>query len=468
MNSSTSDANFRAGQQATIVADSDYLPFHRKLTYAFTDGAGNLLYCIISSYMLYFFTNIFGLSIGVAGTLLLIGRFIDAIGAPTMGILVDHTNSKYGKSRPWFLWMAIPFALFVWLLFTTPDWSGGAKVAYAGIMYVLADLSYTAISTPITSVLPNLTNDTNERNSANSIRMAMGNVGNFFAVTFIIPFAELLGRGNNQRGWSIGVGIYSIVALIMLVVAFLDMREKNLETEKVLSIKESFKAAKNNWPWMFIVGANLLYWAGYMVRNSSMAYYFQYNMNSKGLISLFNGFSIIQVIGMLAVPYLAKYLNKWGATSLMLALTIVGQIWMGLSGKNVFMLMVGWCIACIGAGSACTMFFAMASDTVDYGEWKNGIRAPGFLTAIAASFCIQMGSGLGSYVCSQVLNFFGFAAGHQQSAQSLFGIRITFIWVPIIIYALSLIIMIFYRKWENHEPVVKADLDKIHAAEQQE
>lgn len=444
------------------IKDGDHLPFHRKITYAFTDGAGNLLYCIISTYMLYFFTDVFGLSVGLAGTLLLIGRFIDAIGAPTMGILVDHTNSKYGKSRPWFLWMAFPFAIFVWLLFTTPNLSGGAKVAYAGIMYVLADLSYTAVSTPITSVLPNLTNDTDERNSANSIRMAMGNVGNFFAVTFIIPLASYLGNGNNQKGWSLAVGIYAVVALIMLIVAFVDMREKNLESEKILSIKESFKAAKNNWPWVFIVAGNLLYWAAYMVRNSSMAYYFQYNMDSKGLISVFNGFSIIQVLGMLAVPYVARYLHKWGATALMLGLTIIGQIWMGFSGNNVIMLLIGWCIACIGAGSACTMFFAMASDTVDYGEWKNGIRAPGFLTAIAASFCIQMGSGLGSYICSQILKIFGFVAGQQQTSQSLFGIRLTFIWVPIVIYAVALIIMIFYRKWEKHEAVVNTDLRQRH------
>lgn len=98
--------------QEMATAKQDYLPWHRRITYGFTDMSGNLLYCIISSYMLYFFTNVFGLTVGVAGVLLLIGRFFDALGAPVMGILVDHTHSKYGKNRPWFLWMALPFALF--------------------------------------------------------------------------------------------------------------------------------------------------------------------------------------------------------------------------------------------------------------------------------------------------------------------------------------------------------------------
>ncbi|KGH81800.1 hypothetical protein X415_05465 [Oenococcus oeni S14] len=124
------------GSATKVQKLDERLPFHRKLTYGFTDMSGNLLYCIISGYMLYFFTNVFGMSIGTAGVLLLIGRIFDAVGAPVMGILVDHTHSKYGKSRPWFLWMSLPFAIFVWLLFTTPSLTGTAKIMYGAIIYI--------------------------------------------------------------------------------------------------------------------------------------------------------------------------------------------------------------------------------------------------------------------------------------------------------------------------------------------
>lgn len=334
-NTNTNDRVNGEVDAAKKMLAQDKLPFHRKITYGFTDLSGNLLYCIISSYMLYFFTNVFGLSVGVAGVLLLIGRIFDAIGAPIMGILVDHTHSKYGKSRPWFLWGALPFAIFVWLLFTTPDISNTAKIIYAGVMYILADFSYTAMSTPITSVLPNLTTNTDDRMQANSIRLVLGNVGNFFAVTFIIPFADLLGQGNDQRGWSLAVGIYAIVAFILLIIAFFDMREKNIAKEKIISIKESLKATKGNWPWVIIVLANLAYWTAYTVRNSALPYYFQYNLGDKSLISFFNGFSIIQVIGMASVPFVVKLLHKWGSTVFFLSLTIVGQIWLGLAGSNI-------------------------------------------------------------------------------------------------------------------------------------
>ena len=455
-NSANTDHNVAAAQ---ALLANDRLPFHRKVTYGFTDMAGNLLYCIVGSYMLYFFTNVFGLSVGTAGSILLLGRFIDAIGAPVMGVLVDHTHSKYGKSRPWFLWMALPFTIFIWLLFTTPSLSSTAKVVYAGGMYILAELAYTAMSTPITSVLPNLTSNSDDRMAANSIRLVLGNVGNFFAVTFIMPLANIMGHGNEQHGWSVAVGIYAIVGLILLLIGFLDMREKNIENDEIITIKESLKATKGNWPWILIVLANLIYWTAYSARNAALPYYFQYNLDDKSLISFFNGFSIIQIIGMASVPFFCRFLHKWGTTVFMLAMTMVGQVWIGFAGSNVTSALIGWCLACIGSGSACTMFFAMDGDTVDFGEWKTGIRANGFLTAMGASFCIQMGSGFGSFIAARIMATFGFSAAKaSQSAASLHSISFTFIWIPVIIYAFSLICMIIYRKWEKHEPIVQEDL----------
>ncbi|ARN91156.1 sodium:solute symporter [Levilactobacillus brevis] len=445
---------------------ADKLPFHRKLTYGFTDMAGNLLYTLVGSYMLYFFTNVFGLNVGTAGALLLLGRFIDALGAPVMGVLVDHTHSKYGKNRPWFLWMALPFTVSIWLLFTTPALSGTMKVVYAGTMYIVAELAYTALSTPITSVLPNLSANSNERTSANSIRMVLGNVGNFFAVTFVMPLAALLGDGNDQRGWSLAVGLYAIIAFIIIIIAFMDMREKNIGDEKIITIHESIKATKKNWPWVLIVSANLLLWIAYSARNAALPYYFQYNLNDKGLISVFNGVSIIQIVGMASVPFVVKYLHKWGTTILMLAMTMVGQVWIGFAGDNVTLGLIGWCLACIGSGSAMTMFFSMVGDTVDFGEWKTGIRANGFLTAMGASFCIQMGSGIGSFIAARILSTFGFTAAKSiQSSSSLSAINFTFIWVPVIIYAFSALCMVFYRKWEKHEPVVNEELAERRASE---
>lgn len=438
----------------------DKMPLHRKITYSFTDLSGNLLYCIISSYILFFFTDVYGLSVGVAGVLLLIARFFDALDAPIWGIIIDHTHSKYGQSRPWFLWMAFPFAIFVWLLFTTPDLSGTAKIAYAGIIYILAGIAYTGVSTPITSVLPNLTANTEERTIANTFRMVGGNIGNFLAITFIFPLAAFFGDGDrtSQRGWSLAVLVYDVVAVILLLIAFADMHEKNIERVKPIPIKKSFQAAKYNWPWILIVVANVLYWMGFMSRNSTLAYYFQYNMGDAGLISLFNGFSIIQVIGMASIPFIVKFFSKWGTTVFGLAVASLGQLFMALVGDNITAMLVGWAFACIGSGIACSMFFAMVGDTVDYGEWKNGIRASGFLTAIGSSFCIKLGSGFGTFIPSLILKAFHYVPNQTQTASALGAIRFAFIWLPVIIFVINMIPMVLYKKFEDHEPIVTRDL----------
>lgn len=448
-------------EAAKVIEDK--LPLHRKITYSFTDMSGNLLYCIISSYLLFFFTDVFGLSVGVAGTLLLIARFFDAVDAPIWGIIIDHTHSKYGQSRPWFLWMALPFALFVWLLFTTPNITGTAKIIYAGVMYILAGVAYTGMSAPITSVLPNLTSNTEERTVANSFRMVGGNIGNFFAITFIIPLATLLGTGNNQKGWSLAVLLYAVVAVILLLIAFWDMREKNIERTKSIPIKQSFKAAKRNWPWVLIVTANVIYWIGFTVRNSTLAYFFQYNMNNTNLISVFNGFTIIQVIGMASIPLIVKVFKKWGTTVFGLVLASLGQLLMGVVGNSIPALLVGWVIASIGSGIAVSMFFNMVGDTVDYGEWKNGIRSSGFLTAIGTSFCIKLGAGFGAFIPSLIMNAFNYVPNHAQTAGVLGAIKFSFMWLPIIIFVINIIPMIMYKKYEDHEPVVICDLNARRA-----
>ncbi len=440
--------------------NKDRLPLHRKITYSFTDLAGNLLYCIIGSYSLYYFTDVYGLSVATAGTILLLARFIDAFDAPVWGIIIDRTKSPKGKSRVWFLRMGIPFAISVWLLFTTPPLTGGAKVAYAAIMYIIAGICYTGVSTPITSVLPNLTSNQEERTLANTFRMIGGNIGNFLAITFILPLVAFFGGGDAQKGWSLAVGFYAIIACFLILVAYFDMEEKNVNIGIKVSLKESFKAAKGNWPWVLIIIGNILFWLGLTARSSALIYFFQYNMGNQALVSVFNGISIIQIVGMAMIPFLVKRFNKWGSTILGFIIAIIGQIGLSFFTDNITMMIIFWCIACIGSGMACSLFFQMVGDTVDFGQWKTGIRASGFLTAIGSSFCIKMGAGLGGFIPSMIMNNAGYVPEATQSAESLAAIQFSFIWVPAIAFAFAIIPMLIYRKFESNEQNIRLELSR--------
>lgn len=434
------------------------VPLLGRLSYGLTDGCGNLLYCIIGSYLLYFYTDVFGLSIGTAGAILLFTRLLDAVDAPIWGFIVDHTKSKYGRSRPYFLWLCVPFAVFMWLTFTTPDLSGTAKVVYAVVTYILAGIFYTGIQTAITSILPNLTNQTGERVILNTFRMVGGNVGAFICMTFTLPLVAYFGGGDEQKGFSLTLAFFGVIAVILFILAFRNMREVNVEKLQSIPVKDSLKTIRGNWPWILVVTANLIFWVALTVRLSTVVYYCQYYLGDKDMTALINGLMLIQVIGMLAIPLLVKKFAKYGTMIFGFLLVGLGHIAIFFIGGNIQLLMILWAVASIGQGIACSMPFAMLSDTVDFGEWKTGIRASGFLTAIGSAFCIKAGSGIGGFIPAAVMDLFGYIPNAVQSETALFGIQVVFTWLPALIFLCGIIPMLFYRKYERNEEKILQEL----------
>lgn len=429
-----------------------------KLAYASTDTAGNLLYCTLTSFVLYFYTDVFGISVGMAGTILLVARIFDSLDAPIWGLIIDHTNSKYGKSRPWFLWLAVPFGLFLVLTFLTPDLPTHQKAIYAMVTYLITGILYTGISTPITAILPNLSNDSDERVQLNSFRMIGGNLGYFVTASFTLPLVAFFGGGNDQKGFLMTTAVYAIIGILMFFFAFAKTEEINQSSDESLPIKDSFKAVKSNWPWVIIILGNIMYWLGNTARTSTVIYYAQYNLDNKNLASVLNGLVLAQVIGVAMIPFIVKRLSKAHTMILGLLIAAAGQICLGLAGSNFILLCGSWIITALGTGIAVSMPFAMLSDTVDYGEWKNGIRAAGFLTAVGSSFCIKMGSGIGGFLPSMIMEAFGYKPNVEQSASALSAIHFSFIWLPAICFALGALVMVFYGKYEKQEGRIKEEL----------
>lgn len=445
------------------------LPVLEKISYSFTDMAGNLLYVTISSYILYFYTDVFDISVAGAGLILLIARVADAISAPVWGSIVDHTHTKWGQSRPYFLWLAIPFAIATFLAFTAPNLHGTAKLVYAGTTYILAaGVIYTGIQTPITAILPNMTGDAGERIGANTYRMVGGALGSFITSTFALPLVALLGRGNDKVGFMWTVTIFGVVAVILLFTAFRNVRERTVAVTKPIPFKDSLKATVGNAPWDLLVISFAIYWIAQADRNGISVYYAKYNLGNAQLVSVFNGLQVVGILATISVPFVVKVTNKTAAMLIGLAIGAVGQAMMAFVGNNFALVITAWIIGIMGASLAIAMPFAMLADTVDYGEWKTGIRASGFLTAVGSAFCIQLGSGFGSFIPSKIMAAAGFVANKSQSASSLASIRFCFIWLPIIIYAIVGAIMLFYHRYEKMEPKIKADLAARHIEESNE
>ena len=328
---------------------------------------------------------------------------------------------------------------------------------------------YTGIQTPITAILPNLTSDPVERNNANSFRMLGGNIGSFITSSFTIPLVGFFGAalgGGDKTGFMVVTALYGVIAIVLLVLAFKNLRERNYHPElnKPIPFKDSLRAAKGNWPWIILVVAFVIYWIAQSTRNGVAVYYAKYNLGNENLTSLFNGVQVIGIVGTLAMPILANKLKNKTLTMIIgLAIGAIGQILMPLAGSNVALAVTFWTIGVIGAAIACGMPFGMLADTVDYGEWKTGIHAAGFLTAVGSAFCIQVGSGFGAFLPLEIMNANGYVANAEQTPQALNAISFCFIWLPVIVYAIVAAIMCFYRKYEKMEPQIKAELAERHA-----
>lgn len=137
---------------------------------------------------------------------------------------------------------------------------------------------------------------------------------------------------------------------------------------------------------------------------------------------------------------------------------IFGQVLIGFAGMNLPLIITGWIIGCLGIGFAVSMPFALVGAAVDYGEWRNGINAAGLLTAFATTFCTKLGSGIGGMISAKVMAAFGYVAGKTQTAASLHGISISFIWVTVIALVVAIVPLLFYGKFEKMEKQVNDEL----------
>lgn len=435
--------------------------FLERLSYANFDFSGQLVATIVASYLMYYFTDVAMIPVAAAGTILLIARVGDAIMTPIWGMAVDLTHTKWGKARPYFLWLSIPYVAAAIMLFWTPDLSTNAKIWYCAIVYLIYGAIFLGLNAPITTILPLLTDSSRDRVVLNSWRLAGSNIGVFVVNSLTLPLVAFFGSGNDVKGFRIFVIIFAILCLAGQLFSFKNVRERVVPKTERVTLRGGIRAMKNNWPWFIIVIGNFVFWIAQQGRQQSMVYYFTYYFNDKSLVTFFNSISIIQLLGVISIPFLNKYLSKSRIWALGLGGAVLGQFIIMFSGLNLVGAIIGWLVANIGSGIAVSMPFAMLGSAVDYGEWKNGINAAGLLTTIGSSFCMSMGQGLAGVFNSKIMDIFGYVAGQTQTAHALTGIQVSFHWVTIIGYAIAIIPLLMYQKYEKMETQITADLKKV-------
>jgi GPH family glycoside/pentoside/hexuronide:cation symporter len=456
-----------------VPADQkNQVAWKERFSYSLSDFACNLSFQMVGTYLMIFYTDTFGISAAAVGTLFLVARIVDAFDGPFWGIMIDHTHTKWGKSRPYWLWFSIPFAVFCVLVFTTPNLSLTGKLIWAYVTYIGVDILYSAVNIPITSILPSLTSNPQERVTLSTIRQFMGTAGATIITGITLGMVAFFGGGSttSAHGWFIWALIVGVIVVILFGIVFKNTHERvqTKSSRQSIPIKESLKALRKNWPWAIIIFINFIYWLGMQTRSQVTVYFFKYNMHDASIASLVLSLQLVALVAVVLTPATAKIIGKRNTMLGGMILACVGQLLLslGASHLSVGMIIFATIVGYLGTGYVSGLIAVMLADAVDYGEWVNGVRAEGIVTSFS-SFSAKLGMGIGGAITGAILASSGYVANHTQTASALHGIEMNYIWVPLLGFGLSAIALLFYHV-DGIEKKMQGDLAAKHAKENAE
>ena len=451
-----------------------------KIGYGLGDFASSMFWKIFSFYLPIFYSDVFGLSTAHAATLLLITRLYDAVSDPMMGIIADRTQTRWGKYRPYLLWMAIPFAVIGVLAFYVPGGSYAVKHVYAYVIYLLMMTAYTAVNVPYGAMLGVMTDDSREKSVFSSFRMFFAYIGSFVAMGAFWLFEKaIIGKTNasgkvitgvgdaNPSSWLVVVGIIAALCAILFVLSFLLTRE-HVKVEKKASsggsIKDDVKALVTNGPWWLLLGAAIGQLLCGSIRGGAAAYYFANIMG----INVFLTAGLYLLIGqagemsgvLFAVP-LSEKIGKRNTfiVSLVVVTLLSCLIWfIPATNAGAWMLLVLQVLISMSFGVAAPLTWSMFADVADYSELKNGSASTGLIFS-SSSMAQKFGGAIGGFLLLMLLGTFGYDASlAEQAPQTLSAIKAMLSFVPAVGAVIAIVFLCFYPLTSSRMADIQAQL----------
>lgn len=464
-----------------------------KIGYGFGDMSSSMFWKIFSYYLPFFYSNIFGLSLAHAGTLVLVTKLYDAVSDPVMGLIADRTNTRWGKYRPYLLWIAIPFAVAGILAFFTPQTDNYTfKHVYAYVTYILMMTVYTAINVPYGAMLGVMTDDSREKSVFSSFRMFFAFIGSFIAMGSFEPLlklrqsimgtlpAEWTLADSTPADWTIAVSVIGIVCAVLFILSFVMTRERVTEAEMAkepvkensnetatTSVAEDLKALVANGPWWMLLGGGIAILLFNCVRGGAAAYYFADVLGTNAIFTLalfLTVGEISQLVGVVVtVPVSEKIGKKATFLLVLVAVTVLSIIvaFLPETPAGMWALLVSQILICIAIGINSPLLWSMFADVADYSELKNGRASTGLIFS-SSSMAQKFGAAFGSAIVLWVLMAFGYdnAKGAVQTPEALATIKALISWIPAIGSAAGIAIMLGYPLTDKKMSDIRQELSK--------
>ncbi|MBO78699.1 MAG: hypothetical protein CMQ22_03915 [Gammaproteobacteria bacterium] len=416
------------------------MQFKETLGYAVGDLGINLYFISAMTYLLLFYTDVMGLSAIAAAGVIALARIVDAITDPLMGMLAERTRTRFGRLRPWLVIGALPLAAITVLTFTVPDLDDTGKLWWAYTTYLLFGVLYTVVTIPYSALTASLTDDYAARTRLSTWRMGCAFSGAFIVSVGTLPFVELF--DDPAEGFQALMAVFALISTGLLVVTFTTTQERVVPPpEQKLTLNHSLKAVFWNPPLLIVIGIFCCGMLSFTIRQTLTAYYFIYYLERGDLIPMFFASTLlVMLVGLVAVPPLAVRYGKSGALVLGAGLTIVACLGFYLTAPDA----VGWvffwgCLIALGGTPVAVLGWAMIPDTVEYAQWKHGVRADGSIYSMA-SFFQKLAKALGGAGVALGLGMAGYIAKEAQTLETLARIHEMFTLLPLTLMVVLIVL----------------------------
>ena len=461
-----------------------------KLGFGAGDLASNLIFSTFNMFLLFFYTDVVGLSAGAIFWVFLIAKLWDMVNDPIMGAIADRTHTRWGRYRPYILGLAVPYGMSAYLLFIVPDLPNLAKVFYCGATYIFATMMYTGVNIPYSAMMGVITPNIKERISVSQYRFFMAFIGGWLISTFTLPLVKVFGNKPDSPTFDPEIGydpvagypttmlVFGILAVLMLSATFFLTKErvKPVSTEKT-PFKEDVKDLFKNGPWLILFISAILYLSHIAIRNGAMLYFLNYCLADSGklLFTVNLGFfelevtrtvlflslgTISPILGVLPVQFLTTRFGKreYFIFALLMQGLLTGIILFVPSDMYVTVVMINLAVGFFG-GQGPTIMFAMYADVADYSEWKTSRRATGLIIATIL-FAFKGGLWLGAQILTGILAWIGYTKATAMQPDIQIWLVLLFTLIPGLLAMLSGIIIFKYPITDKIMQTVQMELQK--------
>ncbi|MYM81152.1 MFS transporter [Duganella sp. FT50W] len=437
------------------------LRWREKISYGIADMGFNFYWTNVATFLLIFYTDVFGISAAAAASMMFTIKIINAFTDPMIGGLADRTNTRWGKFRPYLIWVPLPLACAAFLTYTTPDLSEDGKIVWAYGTYLAMMVCYTGINIPYNALSGVLSPDPQERSIVNGLRFIFAFAGGTIVTAATPSLVHWLGGGNDKLGWQLTMLVWSGFASVLFVFTFLNTRERVAPPpEQKTNVWQDIRDLSQNRPWVALFFLALIIMITITLRTSSAAYYFKYVVNRPDLMAAFvPAYMLAAAAGASLTPVMTRFVDKKKLMIILMSITAVlssafffvprDQIWL------MFTLQIGMGLA---LGPKSPLAFSMYADTADYNEWRTGRRATA-MTFAAATFSQKLGTAIAVAVIGWLFTQLGYVANAAQNAGSQAGIVWLMSFIPAFFALIAVAVMFMYDLDNNKLLQIQKDLE---------